>query len=267
MPDRTLEVIEVATDSISINDPGERNREEHFWGDRLVISVGNIVAWVFPILMVAIVTQVIIRKFGYNQAWLDDAQWWLYGFAMLAAFGYAITTESHVRVDILHQNYSTKKKARIEIFALGWLLLPFLGIMTDVMIHYGWASWVAGEGSDSANGLHSLYLLKMSLPVLFGLGIIGAWAVMVRHLMKLTELRFWKMMVSAFPFVLFMCERVSYYVSWWFVRLTNSEVQDRRISKEPLLEASTYYGIAFFIVIFAISYMIARKNSNKTEAA
>lgn len=267
MPDRTLDVIEVATDAVSISDPGERNRDEHLWGDRLVIRVGNIVAWVFPLLMVAIVTQVVIRKFGYNQAWLDDAQWWLYGFAMLAAFGYAITTESHVRVDIFHQSFSDKKKAYIEIFALGWLLLPFLGIMTDVMIHYGWASWVAGEGSDSANGLHSLYLLKMSLPVLFLMAMIAAWSVMVRHLMKITEVRFWKMMVGAFPFVFFMCDRVFYYISWWYVRMTNTELHDRRISREPLLEASTYYGAALLVIVFAISYMIARKKNNNSEAA
>lgn len=267
MPDRTLDVVEVAAKSIAISDPGDRNKEEHLWGDRLVIGVGNIVAWIFPILMVAIVTQVIIRKFGHNQAWLDDAQWWLYGFAMLTAFGYAITTESHVRVDILHQNFSRKKKSRIEVFGLGWLLLPFLGIMMDVMMHYGWASWVAGEGSDSANGLHMLYLLKLSLPVLFFLGIVAAWSAMVRHVGKFTEVRFWKLIIAAFPFMVFAAERVFYYASWWFVRLTNSEIQDRRISREPLLEASTYYGFAVLVAIFVISFFIARNKNNNKEAA
>lgn len=267
MPDRTLDVIEVAAKSIAINDPGERNREEHLWGDRLVIGVGNVVAWVFPLLMAAIVIQVTIRKFGHNQAWLDDAQWWLYGFAMLAAFCYAITTESHVRVDILHQNFSHKKKARVEVFGLGWLLLPFMGIMTDVMIHYGWASWVAGEGSDSANGLHMLYLLKISLPVLFFLGIIAAWSAMVRHVARLTEVRLWKLLLATFPFVFFACERLFYYASWWFVRLTNGEINDRRISREPLLQDSTFYGAILLAILFVVSFMIARnKNKNAGTA-
>ncbi|MEP2979365.1 MAG: TRAP transporter small permease subunit [Lentilitoribacter sp.] len=267
MPDRTLDVVEVAAKSIAINDPGERNKEEHLWGDRLVIGVGNVVAWIFPILMVAIVTQVIIRKFGHNQAWLDDAQWWMYGFAMLAAFGYAITTESHVRVDILHQNYSRKKKARIEVFGVGWLLMPFMLIMTDVMIHYGWASWVAGEGSDSANGLHMLYLLKLSLPVLFFIGIIASYSVLYRHLARFTEVRFWKLLLAALPFAVFACERIFYYASWWFVRLTNTEIADRRISREPLLEASTYYGIGLFVIMLIVSYILARKKDNTAGAA
>ena len=98
--------------SLAISDPGERDREYHTRVDRLVIWVGNITAWLFPLLIVAICTQVVIRKLGMNQAWLDDAQWWLYGFAMTVGFGYAITTQSHVRVDILHQNFSPAKKAR-----------------------------------------------------------------------------------------------------------------------------------------------------------
>ena len=90
--------------SIAINDPGDVDREHHGWPDRLMINVGNVVAWLFPLLMVGIVAQVILRQSGVNQAWLDDAQWWVYGFAMLTGFAYAITTQRHVRVDILHQN-------------------------------------------------------------------------------------------------------------------------------------------------------------------
>ena len=169
-------IAESNASSIAISDPGERNQHEHRWGDRLMIGLGNIVSWIFPLLMIAIVTQVLIRKAGHNQAWLDDAQWWLYGFTMLTGFGYAITTDSHVRVDIFHQNYSDKKKARLEVFALGWLLLPFIGLMIDVLTQYSWSSAVAREGSDSPNGLHKLYLLKLTLPVLFIMAAIAAWA-------------------------------------------------------------------------------------------
>jgi len=70
----------------------------------------------------------------------------------------------HVRVDILHQNFSAERKARIECFAIGWLLVPFVGLMTDVMLHYAYSSVIAGEGSSSPNGLHRVYLLKIAMP-------------------------------------------------------------------------------------------------------
>ena len=143
-------------------DPGEKEREHHNGIDRFVVHIANATAWLFPVLIIAINTQVVIRKMGNNQAWLDDAQWWIYGFAMTVGFVYAITTQSHVRVDILHSNFSIKKKARLEVFGLGWLLLPFLIMMCDILTHYGWTSFIAREGSDSPNGLHRLYLLKLS---------------------------------------------------------------------------------------------------------
>ena len=94
--------------------------------DWLVVFISSATGWLFPILMIAIVTQVVMRKLGHNQAWLDDAQWWMYGFAMSVGFSYAITTQSHVRVDIFYQNFSAQKKSKIEVFGLGWLLMPFL---------------------------------------------------------------------------------------------------------------------------------------------
>jgi len=200
-------------------------RESHLWADRLSINIGNLVAWLFPILMIAIVSQVIMRKAGNNQAWLDDAQWWIYGFAMLAAFAYAITTESHVRVDILHQGFSLKKKARIEVFALGWLLLPFIAIMTDIMIQYAYASFLAKEGSDSPNGLHRLYLLKMSLPVLFALAALAAWSAMKRNFTKLGLPKLWKLMLAALPF----CASLSVSASL-IMRVTGTSVIPNLIS-------------------------------------
>lgn len=245
--------------TLKTSDPSEQYRNSNLLGDRLMVRIGNLAAWIFPILLVAIVTQVFIRKAGYNQAWLDDAQWWMYGFAMLAGFGYAITTDSHVRVDILHQNYPTKKKAHIEVFALGWLLLPFLLMMTDILIHYSYASWRTGEGSDSPNGLHMLYLLKMSLPVLFVAAIFAAWAVQARNLAKLTAPKFWKMLLAAFPAAWFVAERIVYYILWWFTRISQPDLNPRRISKEALLQDTTWIGLALLLITAGIALAMSRK--------
>ncbi|MFK7853291.1 MAG: TRAP transporter small permease subunit [Granulosicoccus sp.] len=246
---------------VVISDPGEKDRAEHLWGDRLVIQVGNVVAWIFPILMLAIVTQVFIRKAGHNQAWLDDAQWWLYGFTVLTAFCYAITTESHVRVDIFHQNYSVKRRSRTEVFALGWLLLPFLGIMVDIMVQYAWSSILSGEGSDSPNGLHRLYLLKATLPCLFVLAVIAGVSRLVRHLSRLTYPNVWKILLACFPFSWFVAERLSHYVLWWYIRFTQPDLASRRIAKEPLLEQSTMIGLAVVLGLVALTFFKKRPQS------
>ncbi len=257
----------VASDTIDhvaeISDPGDRNRENHLWGDRVVIGVGNLMAWLFPLLMVAIVAQVFLRKAGMNQAWLDDAQWWIYGTALLTGFGYAITTDSHVRVDIFHERFSVKKKARIEIFGLGWLLLPFLLLMTDILLHYAWSSFLSREGSDSPNGLHMLYLLKAMLPLLFGIAILATWFALKRNVMALTAPKLWHMLLAAFPAVWFLAERGVHYALWWFVRFTNPDIAVRKISREPLLDHSLWYGLAIIAALGIISFLLARQHPKK----
>ncbi len=258
----TTDLNEVTTEvalPVVISDPSKREREFHNWADRLMLNFGNLVAWVFPLLMIAIVSQVVMRKMGFNQAWLDDGQWWLYGFAMLTGFGYAITTQSHVRVDILHQNFSTSKKAKIEVFALGWLLLPFIAIMTDILIQYSWASFVAKEGSDSPNGLHRLYILKITLPILFALSGLAAWAVMKRNYAKFGAPHAWKLMLCALPFCGFVFERLAFNGLYWYVRFTNPDIKHRRISKEPIMENSLWIGLVALLVVFVIVFLRRQK--------
>jgi len=247
----------------AISDPGDRNRENHQWGDRVVIHVGNVAAWLFPLLMTIIVAQVFLRKAGNNQAWLDDAQWWLYGSALLTGFAYAITTNSHVRVDIFHEKFSDKKKARIEVFGLGWLLLPFLVLMTDVLIHYAYASIVAREGSDSANGLHRLYLLKTLLPMLFGVAMLATFSALHRNLKHLTEPRLWHMIIGTFPAAWFIAERLIYYFLWWVIRLSNPDIVPRRIGREPMLDPTIWYGLALVISLFTLSFVMSRRAEPK----
>lgn len=260
------EVAEIVA-PVVISDPSERDKEFHNWADRLMLNFGNLVAWIFPLLMIAIVSQVIMRKMGFNQAWLDDGQWWLYGFAMLTGFGYAITTESHVRVDILHQSFSTTKKAKLEVFALGWLLLPFIAMMTDILIQYSWASFVAKEGSDSPNGLHRLYLLKMSLPVLFALAALAAWAVMKRNYAKFGVPHAWKLMLCSLPFCGFVFERLAHTGLYTYVRITNPEIAHRRVSKEPIMENSLWIGLAALAIVLLIVYLSRNKNLQSQAAA
>lgn len=241
--------------SIAITDPGEVDRDQQTRADRFVISVGNLAAWLFPLLIVAICAQVVLRKLGVNQAWLDDAQWWIYGFAMTVGFAYAITTQSHVRVDILHQHFSPTKRARIEVIGLGWLLLPFLLMMTDILFHYGWASFIAGEGSDSPNGLHRLYLLKISLPLLFALAVLAAISILTRHLALLTRAHLGTVLIAMFPAAWFAAERLVFYILYWVIRTTNAEITPSRISREPVMEYTIWIALALVLGLIAFGFL------------
>lgn len=221
---------------IAITDPGEKGREEHNAGDRFVVHVSNVFAWLFPILMLVIVAQVILRSSGMNQAWMDDLQWWLYGAAALIAIGYAVTTDSHVRVDIFHEHFEERKKNRIEIFALVWLFLPFIILCWDVTLDYAISSVVIDEGSDSPNGLHNLWLLKVFMNLAFIFVGVATWAAYVRFLSRMTRPALWKQFLFAFPSTAYLVNLIAYYAIFYYIRVTTdpAEVGTRDIQRMPI---------------------------------
>jgi TRAP-type mannitol/chloroaromatic compound transport system permease small subunit len=204
---------------VAISDPGEVGRAEHNRGDRFVIAVSNIFAWLFPILMLVIVAQVFLRNFGRvgigpgNQAWMDDLQWWLYGAAVLIGVGYAVTTNSHVRVDIFYEGYSDRKQRKIDIFGLTWLFLPFIILCWDVTLTYAIQSIVSREGANSPNGLHALYLLKTFMNVSFLFIAVATWFAYTRMLAKLMKPTLWNQLVYALPSVAFAINLAIYYAA------------------------------------------------------
>lgn len=241
---------------------GNPAKEEQLWGDRIVVFVSHWTSWLFPILVIAIVAQVVLRGIGHNQAWLDDLHWWIYGAALMTGFAYAITTDSHVRVDIFYDNFTSKKRTLVNIFGLGWLLLPFILIMTDIMFHYAASSFVAREGSDSPNGLHGLYLLKMLLVALFALAVIAAWSALKRNLRRVTEPAFYKLIFCALPAIWFLGERIAYYGFWWHLRLSQPDLNPRRIPREDIFDYTHLTGLALLLAVLIVTFAWSRLRSS-----
>ena len=239
--------------------------EEHNTIDRFSVHLSNVAAWIFPILMFAIVAQVFLRGSGMNQAWLDDFQWWLYGAAVLIGIGYAVTTNSHVRVDIFFDNFDKAKQTKIEIFGVAWLFLPFIIMSWDLTIPYAISSVVADEGSDSPNGLHNLWLLKVFMNLSFIFIAVACWGAYKRFLSRLTKPVLWKQMVYAFPSTMFAINLVVFYVIWWFLRLTSgSDVTNREIGRHWIFDEievgaqDIKYTIIITVVVTILVIGIAR---------
>lgn len=243
----------------AVNDPGEVGRKEHNRGDRFTVFISNFSAWIFPLLMIAICAQVVLRSAGMNQAWLDDFQWWLYGSAVLVGIGYAVTTNSHVRVDILYDNFPDRKKLRTDVFALVWLFLPFIILCWDVTVHYAIASAAANEGSSSPNGLHNLWILKFIMNASFVLIGIAIWSAYVRNLAKLVEPTLWRQMLYAFPSTMFLVNLAVYYTIWTFVFMTSPEgTTTREVGRAAIFDEFEMgsYEIKYTIVITLIATVL-----------
>jgi len=258
---------------VAITDPGEADRESHNKLDRGIVGIGNLFAWLFPMLMVAICAQVILRQAGHNQAWLDDLQWWLYGAAVLMGIAYAVTTNSHVRVDIRYDNFTRTKKLRTDILALVWCFLPFIILAWDVTLHYAVSSVVANEGSDSPNGLHKLWILKVLMNVSFGVIGVAIWGAYLRYLAMLTTPTLWKTLLFAFPSVMFAINLAIYYTLFWIVYLISPEgTKMRQVGRHWVFDEfelgpwDIKYTVAAALVATVVVIAVARLMDRGTGA-
>lgn len=267
--------METPQELVAVSDPGEVDRAEHNRGDRFVIQLSNIAAWLFPILMLAITAQVILRNSGMNQAWLDDLQWWLYGAAVLMGVGYAVTTDSHVRVDILYDNFPSDKKTRVNLFAIGWLFLPFIILSWDVTYDYAASSVRANEGSDSPNGLHNLWILKVFMNASFVFIGIACWSAVVRNVARLHQPKLWRQLWAAFPSTFLLINLSIYYGLYGVMSLFAEEgASSRDIARGPAFGTYefgnyelTYTVIASLIIAPLVVLVLRAMDSSRKSGA
>ncbi len=172
---RTADPIEIYED---ILEHPETDRQAVAVGlDKTIKVVGHIVMWTNILLIVAIVAQVLFRYLlNQNFPKLDELQWHFYGLVTMAGISYAMVTDSHVRVDLLHMQLSRRAQRIIEVLGILTLLTPFIYLMIDQGYDYFYESLRVNEGSSSPTGLPARYILKSVIPLSFVLLALAALA-------------------------------------------------------------------------------------------
>ena len=149
--------------------------------DRVLRQIGHVACWFNGILLLAIVTQVFLRyAFSSGQTWLEELQWHFYATAMMFGLSYALVTDTHVRVDVLHSHFSVRTKRLVEIFSILFLLAPFIFVIFLHSLPFVVDAWRVMEGSDSAGGLPYRFIIKSMIPIGFGLLALAAASRLLR---------------------------------------------------------------------------------------
>jgi len=151
-------------------------------------AIGRAVAWVYPVLVVVIVLNVVLR-YGFSRGMieLEEIQWHLYSVGFLLAFAYAYRMDDHVRVDVLSSRLSEKGRAIIEILGCVLLLIPFLSIVSYFSFDFFWRSWSIRETSDMPNGLPARYVIKAALSIGLVMLLMQAVSVTLKKILLLLD--------------------------------------------------------------------------------
>ena len=151
----------------------------------IVTSITTKTAWINMLVMLTILTQVTLRYgFHAGEAWVDELIWHLYAFFMFG-LSYAITTDAHIRVDIMHMKFSRKKQRIIEVLGIIFLIMPFTIIILDHSVGWVHHSFVANEFSENTTGLPYRWVVKSLLPISLVLIFIASLSELIKNVVIL----------------------------------------------------------------------------------
>jgi len=132
--------------------------------DGILRTIGEWVSWVWILLLLVIVVNVVLRYlFSEGRVEFEEIQWHLYSIGFLLGLPFAFVTDSHIRVDVLRERFSLQLKAWIELYGLLLLFFPFVLLVMVNAIPFISYSYATSEVSEAPAGLPYRWLIKSVL--------------------------------------------------------------------------------------------------------
>ena len=154
--------------------------------DAINRRVGRAAAWL-ALAMTAVVFAMIVLStfFRLGWVWMRETVTYMHGALFMAAAGYTLLRDEHVRIDVFYAKLSPRGKAWVNILGFTLLLTPVCVLILWTSFPYVYESWRVLESSDEASGIPALFLLKTFLLVFPLLMILQGLALAMRGVLVL----------------------------------------------------------------------------------
>lgn len=149
--------------------------------DAVVRVVGELFSWIWALLIVLIVGNVLLRyAVGRNFVALEELQWHLYAVGFMMGLSYTLLMDGHVRVDVLAEKMSNRGRAWIELAGLLLFLAPFVYFVLVWALPEVQRSYRLNEVSPAPGGLPMRWIIKSFILVAFGFLALAAFSRLTR---------------------------------------------------------------------------------------
>ena len=148
-----------------------------------LISAGLLILLVFNVFCN------VIMRYVFNDVSIafQELEWHLYATLFLLGISYAITHNSHVRVDIFYEKLTIKKQALIDLVGVLVFILPFATLVFYYALGFVFDSYLLREKSGDPGGLAYRWLIKSIIPLAFFSIIITSIAMLVNSIKILIQ--------------------------------------------------------------------------------
>ena len=177
---------------------------------RFLNKIIDVVGWICVIALLLMIVNVFIDVFvrylvidlvkyfdiylWYDKhfAWLggigmQELEWHWFSVMFLMGLGYTLRENGHVRVDVLYDTFSEKKKSWVNLIGALVFALPFCSLI----VFYGWdfffSAFVNQENKGDPGSLPRLWPVKLVIPVSFAFLMMSIVAVMIKEYLVITD--------------------------------------------------------------------------------
>lgn len=134
--------------------------------DTLSLWIGKTVCWLLLPMCLAMVYEVIARKFFLAPTmWAFDISRMTYGAMFMLGAGYALMRGVHIRADFLYRDWSASTQGKVD--AALYLILYFPGMLVFLYMstEYAWSSVLRMERSMDTAWMPYIAPLKSAIPI------------------------------------------------------------------------------------------------------
>ncbi len=161
--------------------------------NKIVQRFVEIFAWLNVALILLIIVSVILRYAFHRNALLlwwplvpmEELQWHFYAIPIMLGLAYAVTNDTHIRIDIVRMRMSKRLQSIFEILGILLLLLPCVIILFDFSLDYTIYAITHHESSQSSMGLPHRWIVKSVIPISMLLIIIASVARLIQEVVLL----------------------------------------------------------------------------------
>jgi TRAP-type mannitol/chloroaromatic compound transport system permease small subunit len=162
---------------------------QHFC-DKIINFMGRVISWLLILLVLNVLFDVVMRYFFHNSSvGMQELEWHLFSIIILYGIGFALKTDSHVRVDFLYDNFSPSTKNYINIFGTIFFLIPVALLIIAGSMEFIKDAYITHEISEDPGGLTHRWLIKAMIPVGFLFLIFSAISYILKNITELRGLK------------------------------------------------------------------------------
>ncbi len=134
--------------------------------DNFIERIGYLIGFMVVIMVFLVILTLFLRYFlNIGSVALQESIMYLHAIFFMFGISFAIKENAHVKIDILSNKFSARRKNFVFIMGIIFFMIPFALFVIFISIDMVINSWSVMEQSSEAGGLNLVYLLKSIIPL------------------------------------------------------------------------------------------------------